>query len=210
MIIRSGLILGRMFGIVYISFMSGSTGIFIHIPKTAGKTLKSSFGSYFPLMYGKHCTLRFIYSKDPSIIGKPVITCIRNPYERIYSLYRYTKALRYHNLKFEEWLYSPVVNGKHEHYTDIKIGNPLISKTYIVDENEDLYDNIFIIQFENLKNDFNQAVDYFKIKKKFELKTNFGSIKNLGRDYKKNMGSEHINYISDICSWEIELFNYKF
>lgn len=69
--------------------------IFIHIPKNAGKSIGTSLlgGSHYP---GKHEVL-----PDRDLLGSmPKIAVIRNPYDRMISIYEYQKMMASKSIGF--------------------------------------------------------------------------------------------------------------
>jgi len=185
------------------------TGTFIHIPKTAGKTLKHSLNTYFIRRVGRHHTAASVFEHHPELRNNPTVVSVRNPWERIWSLYKYTKDIHIHNIGWDTWLYSPILNGSvYRHYDDIECDrNPLSLKTWVtdLDGNELVTD---YIMFSDLSGGVSTMAEKYKID--VELETRTHSIDGKGAGYKKHYTDTQRDYVADVCAWEIDKFNFKF
>jgi len=190
-------------------------GIFIHVPKAAGKTLYKSFGKVCPRMIHKHCTARFIKSKiDPNIWESTVkIAWSRNPWERAFSLYKYTKILKIHSMGFKEWLFDPKVK---RHCMEMEgppyyLNNPLKLETYVCDEDGGLLVD-FIGRLSNIEEDFEKSKELLgnpNIKLQTCVTKYLGK-NGLSNGYENKYNPEMLSYVSEVCRWEIEKFGYDF
>lgn len=183
-------------------------GTFIHIPKSAGKTLKHSLNPYFIRRVGKHHTAASVLKHHPELRNNPFVISVRNPWHRIWSLYNYTKYIGIHNIDWDVWLYSPILNGRYHHYSDVECNrNPLSLRTWATDlDGSELVTDY--IMFSDLSNGVSKIAQKYKINVKLNRKTHFTDGK--GRNYIKNYTDKQREYIEHICAWEIDKFNFEF
>jgi hypothetical protein len=185
------------------------TGTFIHIPKAAGKTLKQSLSPHFTRRCSRHHTAASVFKHHPELQNSPTVVSVRNPWERIWSFYRYTKQIHIHNIDWDEWLYSPILNGSvYRHYDDVDCDrNPLSLKTWVtdLDGNELVTD---YIMFSNLSSDIDTLAEKYNID--IVLKTRKHSTDGKGKGYAKHYTNKQREYVADVCAWEINKFNFKF
>lgn len=81
--------------------------LFIHIPKTGGTSLTKYLTNSPPSIFnGKHDKIIEINGDLSNLF---IFTIVRNPYDRVASMYRYQKNGGYipHN-SYKEWLFDPV------------------------------------------------------------------------------------------------------
>ena len=184
------------------------TGTFIHIPKSAGKTLKTSLSPHFLRRVGRHHTAASVLEHHPELQNTPMVVSVRNPWERIWSLYKYTKDINIHKLDWSVWLYSPKLNGSYRHYDDVESDrNPLSLKTWVTDLNgvELVTD---YVMFSDLSNGINQVAKKYNID--VGLKTRHHFTDGKGTGYTKEYTDEQRQYVAEVCKWEIDKFNFKF
>ena len=187
--------------------LSNKLGVFIHIPKAAGSSIYKSLQPDI-IRYTKHCTALFIKNdlSDNEWDRLYKVTWIRNPWQRVVSLWKYTKkvGLPQHSINdFKVWLFDPKVDY---HCQDEPYNrSPLTALTYV----SDLEGNI-IVDFIGRLEYINEDVE--KLNK--ELNKNFRVLhennRNLGKNYKEYYDDESSEYIADKSKWEIEKFGYKF
>lgn len=184
--------------------------IFIHIPKTAGSSIKSQLISAgFYNSFNKKDINALNMHEHPSIedcknVLTPLeyknffkFTCVRNPWDLNISLFFYVKS------QISHWLFRDAQNGflnflkKREqsgalHFNQIKINNNIE-----VD---------FVMRFENLQSDFNLVCDKINIARHKLPHKNFSKHKNY-QNYYNEEGKDIIfrNYQEDI-----DRFEYKF
>ena len=91
--------------------------IFIHIPKTAGRSIKNSIGAYAEGAGRGHTTLQELaagigndYQED-----LPVVCFVRNPYDRLVSAFYYLKIIKI--IYFD----SPKEKYDQDHHIGLKI-----------------------------------------------------------------------------------------
>mgnify|MGYP001811997812 CR=1 FL=1 len=184
--------------------------IFIHITKTAGTSVAKSLFGYLPYHYTA-CDYRVIYGRK--IFNQYFkFAFVRNPWDRLYSAYRYLKAggwdendkiwAEAHLLQFEsfnsfikQWLTIDNIN-KHRHFwpqyrfiCDAK-GRPLIN---------------YLAYFETIDEDFR------KICKILQIDASIGRHNaNPGDNYRDVYDDEAQKIVADIYSRDIQLFGYSF
>ena len=184
-------------------------GTFIHIPKTGGKTIKDTLTPHFVRRCGRHHTALSVLSQYPEMKVFPVVTSIRNPWERVWSLFVYTQKIKIHNKTFDEWLETPILNGEFRHFDDIsKLNrNPLSLKTWVCEENgQELVTDY--IDFYNMQNDIQELSNKYNIKVNFRRHRH--NTDGSGFGYRENYTDSQRDYISKVCSWEIEKFKFTF
>lgn len=154
--------------------------VFVHIPKTGGMSIENAFLKSLDLKFykGQSPSLLLSYNKNPSV-GPPSLAhlsakdyvrhsylsqelfesyfkfaFVRNPWERMVSIYKY---FGYHRiLKFERFLevQFPVLKKKRNYFVKPQV-------EYIFDENgKQLID--FIGRFEQLRADFKEVQESLK------------------------------------------------
>ena len=77
---------------------------FIHIPKTGGTSVtralyKRNLLTPYHKRYPIHTSIRDIDHID---FSKPIVTCVRNPYDRFHSLYNFFIKIRNNQEEIEE------------------------------------------------------------------------------------------------------------
>lgn len=183
-------------------------GVFIHVPKTGGKSLVKSLGPYFKRVHGRHSNALEVY-QDSSFTNLPFIMAVRNPWERVASLYRYTKSIGIHKMDWDKWLHNPVVNGKYIHFSDVEGSNrnPLTLASYALDlEGNELIDTY--LEFSRLGEEVKMLSNKYSVPvkmKRFKHPTD-----GKGKNYTSFYTEEQRGYIAEVCEWEIEKFNYTF
>jgi len=143
-----------------------------------------------------------------------IIGSVRNPWERIVSLHRWTSKNLHthpnirpegHDLDFKTWLYKPVVGL---HYRDDLNSNPLKQVNYFIDkEGEIRYDEI--IRTEHLENDIRESPFYVGEIKSVHVEERTARVRaRIG--WREMYDEEDIEYVREQSLWEIEKFGYKF
>jgi chondroitin 4-sulfotransferase 11 len=177
--------------------------LFIHIPKTAGTSISKSLN--IPKDHG-HRTLQKIISKKSELNKYYKVAFVRNPYDRMVSLYNEKKETG--------WLYKNVDFKKFIQfiYTDIsKISNdPNLENhskpcTFWLKYDEQIIMD-YIGKFENIENDLNFIYKTLNLdnKKLQHLR------KRNKMHYSKYYDEETINIVKKYHKEDLELFNYKF
>ena len=184
-------------------------GTFVHVPKAAGKTLKHSLNPHFMRRVGRHHTAASVFEHHPDLRNNPTVVSVRNPWQRIWSLYKYTKDIQIHKMDWNDWLYSPSLNGStYRHYDDIECDrNPLALETWVtdLDGNELVTD---YIMFSDLSGGVSKIAEKYNIDVKLKNASHHTDGKGVG--YQKQYTNTQRDYIANICSWEIDKFNFKF
>jgi hypothetical protein len=190
--------------------MGSLNGTFIHIPKTGGKTIRTALRHHFIRRCGKHHTALSVLSEYTEMLDHPIIASIRNPWERVWSTYSYTKMLKTHKMSFADWLSNPKVNNwQFRHFDDIAElnRNPLSLESWVCDENGNELVTDYI-DFYNIEEGIS------RLSSKYGVELNYKHIKHStdgrGSGYKNHYNTETKEYIGKICSWEIEKFKFKF
>ena len=89
--------------------------IFIHIPKTGGRSIKNSIGAPSEAPGGGHLTLQELVDNGSDGVGNtyqenlPVVCFVRNPYDRLVSAFYYRYYEEKHDLRELESDKSPGV-----------------------------------------------------------------------------------------------------
>lgn len=123
---------------------------FIHIPKTAGTTVLNSLRcSKIDVNYFLHSKLQSVYNRG---INVPTISCVRNPFDRVYSFYHYFTKGNFpiptlQNQSFDEFL------------NNLENIHPLIEPSYNFLTVNGEYKCDFLLKFENLGKDYKNIMD---------------------------------------------------
>lgn len=193
--------------------LENNTIFFIHIPRTSGTNFEKILGfndhhkwgeGNMSIWFGlnkklnimlQHATISQIMQYDPDIISnKIIITIIRNPITRIYSLYNYFKNFT----NFDSFL-EYLENGEINHY----FFQPQYQ--YLQHNNELI--ECDIIYFENFRNDLTKI----KEKYNFEIEINFDENKQKDKLNKilNILNDEQIKRIKILYEKDFELFGYN-
>jgi len=179
------------------------TGSFIHIPKTAGKFLYNCIEKDF-FRWGLHATARHTMLQYPDIMTKPIVCCIRNPWDRIFSLFNYITQLKIISEDFYTWLYNPIIDSMH--YTDIISDNFLSLRPYMCDDNKNMIITD-VIRFENIQQDLISLETKYNLNFNKLERTEYSTTKDV---YKTVYRKQDIDYVHKICEWEINKFTYEY
>ena len=189
--------------------------IFIHIPKTAGMSLAHTFRDNNVLLKkaGKNTGFNYgfvhKYARDiirPEDMHHPTVAVVRNPFDRIYSIFEFYQKKRDDipkHLTFEEFVLSfrsKFLNKGHqftecfEYVCDASRQNIMVSD---------------ILIFETLEQDFN------KLSHKYEFFATLQSInknesKQIKIDKKTLFSKEMKEEIESVFSRDLEKFNYTY
>lgn len=168
--------------------------IHIHISKCAGQSIERSFGQFV----GQHHLKPDIIKK----IGKNKwdnyfkFTFVRNPWDRLVSLYHYRSKYQRHLIKkrsFDTWLrqvfdeYHPKI---HQHYWIAEDGKPFVD---------------FVGKFENIQSDF--ASVCARIGANIDL---LHINKSKHEHYTSYYNAESREFVQKACAQDIEMFGYTF
>lgn len=173
--------------------------IFIHIPRCAGESIKEylkTISADWKDNY-KHLKLyEYEYYYKINLKDYFIFTCVRNPYDRMFSLFRYLKnKLKYkrlETLKFSEW----VLNMENKKSFEI---NP--QSAFLLHENN--YEVVFL-KSENLRKDFNKNIIKHLGLEKHEL--------NINNNLKKTKGYRLSDKMDDIIYnfYKIDFKSFKY
>tara|TARA_Y100000593_G_scaffold64585_1_gene119172 strand:+ start:327 stop:935 length:609 start_codon:yes stop_codon:yes gene_type:complete len=192
--------------------------IFIHIPKTAGTSVKGIFNyPSNPTDCSKHDDIYFIKKRFPKKYNNyRKFTIVRNPYDRMVSWYFYyktpdwisvaKKSKRYNidDYSFENWIKKPksvaIIN-----IPEVNMKNFPISRDIFDEELKPQYDfidnTVNVLKYENL----NKELSVF-LKKKINLPT----LNKSNHDhYLKYYNEETLNIVFERYKKDFEKFNYK-
>lgn len=186
--------------------------IYIHNPKTAGKTIYRSLYPELTRLYElnmevpKHCTSDWVLDYFKGNKQIPFISSTRNPWARSVSLFKYLQTIGKipSTTNFSDWLHHPIAP---DHCLDPLERNPLQLQTYVTDKSGQVIVD-HILRLEYLEEDFNRVARELGITKKLEtFKSNYNG---KGKSYKEYYSKEDEDFIRILCKWEIEKFNYTF
>ena len=186
----------------YIKF---SRLLFIHINKNAGLSIESALN--LPLY--NHLTVNDYISilGLSSYSSRFVFTVVRNPWDRLVSLYHYRLKTNQNNIlkfnpSFEEWVYKTFVD-KHPDFYD----NPIMfqSQSAWLSNSYGLQPNR-ILKFESLHQDFNYLCESLKIS------ASLPHVNQTRRDpYQKYYTSDKlIAIVADLFSDDLDSFDYVY
>jgi hypothetical protein len=181
--------------------------VYIHVAKTGGKSFEKSLNKYgLTRPYGnahKHSTaLHHIINNGKAY---PIIATIRNPFSRTVSLYNYLKSSpNYKNVigSFSDFVYNPKGYG---HCFDHLDRNPLTMDTWL----KDLNGNVIVddvVRMEYMQEDWSKIHEKYNLPKTIDRYTE--SRDGMGKNYMDYYNSDLIQYIGDICKWELQTYGY--
>lgn len=199
---------------------------FIDIPRTSSSSLRAELGKRFGRVYGKrkvpgkervHRQIfpdHMLAREMRDILGPQTwsnlftFTMVRNPWDRIYSMYNYRKK---EDSIPQQWSFSDYVHALQNAPADSEHfrfnGHYLGATDYILDENGNIMIN-FIARYENRSHDL----------KEIGTRINFDGLGRLhlldaspkGRHYAEFYDPETKEIIRRLYAKDIELFGYEF
>jgi hypothetical protein len=190
--------------------------LFVHIPKTAGGSVKDYF-NYEDKFKTGHKNInqikKLISSNNLKFRDYFKFVIFRNPWDRMLSNFNYRishskdtywKNIKKKNFSFNDWLKKLTDEVG---INNLKKNNSYFS--YINIKNKIAVD--YIINFHNLNEDFNLIKKISNIKIKRNLKSNGKSAhKASHKIFKHYYNSKSINIVEKIHEKDIELFNFSF
>lgn len=210
--------------------------LFVHIPKTAGKSVRVAMGRINKDIYevtnnkttdgNYHSTIDVCQKQIPDFNSYYKFTVVRNPWDRVCSWYFFRKEILANSLykkttsrirkfkKVPDIILLNELNLMEKDFNEwlhinvnLPWNNTWFSLAY--DQMTWIKDvSIFdkICKFENLKDDM-QQIPFFK-DKSFDKKTN--PSKNDNKVYKELFSTESKDLIANLYKRDIEAFNYEF
>ena len=185
-------------------------GIFIHIPKAGGTSVRRSLSKVNIHRWTKHDTALQVKKecKDSEWNNWIKVAWIRNPWERAYSLWKYCLEIskNHSNKDFKDWLLNSREVGNH--IIDPLNRNPISALSYLTDSEGGMLVD-FIGTVENIDADMKKMSQFleFEINK---LTVHHLNDRSMGKHYRKAYDEETRRYIEKVCWWEIETFGYHF
>lgn len=180
--------------------------VFVHILKTAGTSVINAIGQNFKLHLPASEIIRRIGRE--SFENSYSFAFVRNPYEKVYSHYKYNIKTNQFNMKthpidFNLWVKKCFGTEKDYFYYHRQI-QYTDQITWLIDDDNQICVN-FIGRFESLNEDFRI------IQKKLNIKKALPNLnKTSSEDYRKFYNQESINTISKVFKRDIDHFKYKF
>ena len=199
--------------------------IFIHIPKTAGMSISKALHDANALKQG----YGFTHNKAIDILkstdnNSPVLAVVRNPYDRLYSIYEFYRtqqSFRGHkqdfmicdlinkkkttvdtNITFREFIlnFEQVYHNKQDQFTSCY--------DFIIDNNNNIL-STDIIKFENLSNEYQQFCNKYNITNLLQYHNN-NINKNNDIDWTKLYDNEMRKVVENIFRNDLIHFNYSY
>ena len=195
--------------------------IFIDICKTAGTSINRSFLANFPdvdfegyhhsipnMVSGEDCGAVCSYITQEDIELNSLFTVVRNPYDRLVSLYFWGKNNEYSECNtFKDFVIN-VINNKYTEYNQHRYKSQV---HWISDINGKIVvDNI--LRFENLETDFEELLKKLKIPNFKLIKTNTAYQRSgiVRKHYSYYYDEETKNMVTEFYKDDLEAFNYCF
>ena len=182
--------------------------IFIHIPKTAGYTISRCLDDINVLKdgYGFNQEIaRNIIKIDDLQNNFTIIAVVRNPYDRLWSIYEFYRKKREdieYNITFENF----ILNFEKDYYLKKPQFNTCFD--YLTDVNGKLLATD-ILKFENLQIDYNNFCKKYQIINNL-VERNKNDFKNLDIEYEDLYTEEMKKIVEKIFHKDFELFNYSY
>lgn len=199
---------------------------FVDIPRTSSSSIRTELGTQFGRAYAKKNVVEKKYSRSQifddhipakqmkDILGKPVwdriftFTIVRNPWDRVLSMYHYRK--KKNNIP-GEWTFYDYVCALGEAHIDSSYfefeGFRLGSADYILGENGEIIVD-FIAKYENRSHDLKVIASRLGLNKLGELHIQNAKPEEL--HYSTFYNSETQEIIRRLYSKDISLFGYEF
>ena len=198
--------------------------IFVHIPKTGGISIRRALEkSDATLSKYTHQSIRTI---QPTLTPEQFTSYykfgfVRNPWDRLYSMYRYNnkiilhhKKLQYYNshgldlyvLPFKDWLFGETWNSWDPNKT-ITLPNQKLEQLYFLTDNDNQIIVDYIARFENIISEFNIICNTVAIKQHKLIKENQSGPR---INYRKQYDNEMIDFVYKYHTHDITQFNYHF
>lgn len=177
---------------------------FLHIPKTAGRTLNRLFIDMLPdVNIFTHSTVQYIESIYPEIFIDSFIFCIvRNPYERFYSACRHAKLPldAFHALTVD-LINDPEWNLK---YPEMLHPEHFLSQFYYISDANGVIKVNYLGRYEALQ----EAINYLAIEKGLDVRSGFTLEAAESSDWATVLSEQTKRNIEIIYAKDFELLNY--
>tara|TARA_Y100000034_G_scaffold34572_1_gene42421 strand:- start:1657 stop:2235 length:579 start_codon:yes stop_codon:yes gene_type:complete len=180
--------------------------IFIHIPKSAGYAIARCLDEVNSLVEGYGYT----HSSAKDIIKPshyslyPILAVVRNPYDRLYSLYNFYSQKRdviSPSISFKKF----ILNYPNKYYkTHFRYNN---CYDFIQKDNQLITTDILF--FENLSNDYNSFCKKYNIKNNLKV-MNYNDKKIRKIDKSKLYTNEMRKIVEEIFKKDFKVFNYTY
>lgn len=192
--------------------------ILLHPGKTAGTSIESLFYDtsnntfnkdfFFGYQYGiwtQHATAQFMRDHIPEFDKYDKILFIRNPYDRLKSVYNFGTSCGQQKVFFNACgKYNPRINSFDDFISKVPIffkHEPISKGCHLSPQSLYHVKNAMIIRFENL------SQDYLKFQKKYSIKQPLPH-KILYNKKHHNLTKHSIDIINEFYNLDFELFNY--
>lgn len=169
---------------------------YIHVPKTGG----FSIGRFLRNTNQYKCGIGHLTVKEWGVENFPILmTVVRNPFDRMYSVYEYYKT----SYKIEGTFEDFILNFKTK-YFETKL--PFYTHQHFM-EGGNFTD---ILRFENLTEDFNKFCEKYKLTNPGLLKRNSNPTKTPVDDYSTLYTPEMRAVIEDVFKDDLKQFSYSY
>ena len=204
----------------YQTFHKEKKIIFIHIPKTAGRTISNR-------IFGKnsgHFSIKRYYYFNKKLFNKSFkFTFVRNPWSRLFSAFDSLYECRYERNPFGEFVRNNI--SCYENFDEFLLSmiknkldaSKVLSWTHFIPQykwlsfytfinNSSPIEIDFIGKYENLEN------DYKKLCLQLEIDTNNSNIgyRNINKDYRNFYTVKTKKFVEELYQKDIKFFDYDF
>lgn len=206
--------------------------VYIHIPKTGGSSVRHLFPNFNGII--DHITTEELLQLYPEMKHKYLFAFVRNPWDRMVSLYHFIQTLKFNERKgwvTLPWIltylykYPRMFNNVYTHFYYIKLTKKYENFTDFV---KDIHNNLewcmlkpqydylyskedkllvnYVGKFENIQKELDKVTDVININREILPKVNATEHVHYSQYYNE----ETKEIISKIYRKDIEKFNYKF